>query len=161
MELHNFQFFTLETLIIQTIILVVIIWVLNKFLFKPYLAYLDELEQKQKKLEEDYINIDKLIKEAEEEKKWILNEARNKWNTIISDAKYLAWRDRSSILERAEKEAENILNESKWEIEKERLSMLSSIKSKVIELSLKLNSKLFNKEVVNEDFMDKELAWIK
>ena len=116
MELHNFQFFTFETLIIQTVILLVIIWVLNKFVFKPYLAYLDELEEKQKKLEEDYLNIDKLILDANNKKEGILDEARSKWNDIISDAKYLAWRDRSSILEKAESEAENLLNASKGEI---------------------------------------------
>ena len=39
--------------------------------------------------------------------------------------------------------------------------MLSSIKSKVANLSLKLNEKLFVNEVVNKDFMEKELANIR
>jgi len=78
MELHDFQFFTLETLIIQTIILALVIYTLNRFVFKPYLKYLDELEAKQEKLEKDYLNIDKLIADAEERKEKILEEARNK-----------------------------------------------------------------------------------
>jgi F0F1-type ATP synthase membrane subunit b/b' len=43
------------------------------------------------------------------------------------------------------------------EIKKEKLSMVNSIKKEVIDLSLKLNEKLFDKEKVNKDFMDKEL----
>jgi F0F1-type ATP synthase membrane subunit b/b' len=87
MKLHDFQFFTLETLLIQTVILFIILWVLNKFIFKPYLAYLDKLEEKQKKLESDYKNIDKLVKEAEEKKEKILKKAKAKSEQIISDSK--------------------------------------------------------------------------
>jgi hypothetical protein len=35
--------------------------------------------------------------------------------------------------------------------------MMSGIKSKVIDLSLKLNEKLFTSEKANKDFMEKEL----
>jgi hypothetical protein len=34
---------------------------------------------------------------------------------------------------------------------------MNSIKTKVVDLSLKLNEKLFDKEKVNKDFMEKEL----
>ena len=44
MELTNLQFVTVETFVIQFIILMIVLWVLNKFVFKPYLAYLDEWE---------------------------------------------------------------------------------------------------------------------
>jgi hypothetical protein len=50
--------------------------VLNKFLFQPYLQYLDEYSRKQKKIEDDYRNIDALVAEAEAKKVSILEEAR-------------------------------------------------------------------------------------
>jgi F0F1-type ATP synthase membrane subunit b/b' len=74
--LHDFQFFTLETIVIQTIILLLILWVLNKFIFKPYLEYLDTESEKRKKLESDYNNIEKLNKQAQDEKESILQQAR-------------------------------------------------------------------------------------
>jgi F-type H+-transporting ATPase subunit b len=109
MKIHNFQFFTLETFVIQFIILLIILWVLNKFLFKPYLAYLDSWEDKQKKLEKDYNNIDKLIAETNTQKDGILAEARQKANTIISEAEDLAKTKKAEIIEKAEQEAKVIL----------------------------------------------------
>ena len=61
-------FVSVDTFIIQFIILLLIIWVLKKFIFIPYLDYLDKWEEKQKKLEEDYKNIDALIAKANKKK---------------------------------------------------------------------------------------------
>ena len=161
MKIHDFQFFTLETLIMQFIILIVVLWVLNKFLFKPYLAYLDSWEDKQKKLEEDYNNIDKLISEAQSEKEGILDEARIKADAMISDAESLAKTKKTSILDKAEEEAKSIIESGKNEVEKEKLSMLNGVKTKLTDLILKFNKKLFNEEKLNKDFVEKELSSIK
>jgi F0F1-type ATP synthase membrane subunit b/b' len=74
----DLKFVTVETFAIQFVILLLVIWVLNKFIFKPYLAYLDEMEVKQNKLEKEYKHIDKLIKESNEEKEVILKDARSR-----------------------------------------------------------------------------------
>jgi len=145
----------------QFIILIVVLWVLNKFLFKPYLAYLDSWEDKQKKLEEDYNNIDKLISEAQSEKEGILDEARIKADAMISDAESLAKTKKTSILDKAEEEAKSIIESGKNEVEKEKLSMLNGVKTKLTDLILKFNKKLFNEEKLNKDFVEKELSSIK
>ncbi len=157
----NLKFITVETFVIQFIILLFVLWVLNKYLFKPYLAYLDKWEDNQKKLEEDYKNIDKLIKEAEEKKETILAEARVKSESILSDAEELAKQKKSSLLEKAEQEAKSIIESWKAEIEKEKLSMLNGVKTKLTGLILKFNRKLFWDEKINKDFVEKELAQIK
>jgi len=78
MQLTDLKFVTIETFVIQFILLIIVLYVLNRFVWKPYLAYLDEWEGKQKKLEEDYKNIDRLIKDAEDKKESILSDARKK-----------------------------------------------------------------------------------
>lgn len=161
MKTHDFQFFTLETLIIQAIILFVILWVLNKFLFKPYLAYLDKWEDRQKKLEEDYNNIDNLIAQAEQKKESILDWAREKATNIISDAEALAKSKKDSILLKAEEESKSIIESGKAEVEKEKLSMLDWVKSRLTDLILRFNKKLFSQEKLNRDFVEKELSSIK
>ncbi len=157
----DLKFITVETFIIQFIILLIILWVLNRYLFKPYLAYLDKWEDRQKKLEEDYKNIDKLIKEAEEKKEAILSEARQKSDAILSDAEEMAKQKKNSIIEKAEQEAKTIVESGKNEIEKEKLSMLNWVKSKLTGLVLKFNKKLFWEEKLNKDFVEKQLAQIK
>ena len=157
----DLKFVTVETFVIQFVILLIVLWVLNKFLFKPYLAYLDTWEDKQKKLEEDYNNIDKLIAWAKTEKESILDEARNKADAMISDAESLAKTKKTSILDKAEEEAKSIIESGKNEIEKEKLSMLNGVKSKLTDLILKFNKKLFGEEKLNKDFVEKELSSIK
>lgn len=154
-------FVTPETFAIQFVILLLIIWVLNKFVFKPYLAYLDEWDSKQKKLEEDYKNIDRLIKESEDKKEEILKEARLKWDDIIKEAENIWKKKREDIILKAENDAKDLFSSARSEVEKERLSMLSSMKSKVTDLVVRLNSKLFKQEHVTKDFVEKELDSIK
>jgi hypothetical protein len=46
-------------------------------------------------------------------------------------------------------------------MEKERLSMMDELKSKVLELSLKINSKVFDSNDSNKEFIKKECNSIK
>lgn len=128
---------------IQFIILLVVLWVLNKFIFRPYLEYLDQWEEKQKKLEEGYKNIDTLVSDAEKKKEEILKKARKKGDTIVADLESLGKTKGEEILAKAESDAKSLLETSKLEIEKERLSMMNSLKTNVIDLVLKMNEKLF------------------
>lgn len=157
----DLKFVTVETFLIQTVILILIIYVLNRFLFKPYLAYLDKLEEKQKKIEEDYKNMDSLLVKAEEDREKILSEAREKWAKIISESENIWNKKRETIILKAEDDAKKLLEWTRWEIEKERNFMVSSIKSSVVNLVLRLNSKLFKKENITEEFVKKELETAK
>lgn len=159
-ELHDFKFFTLETLVIQTIILILILWVLNVFIFKPYLKYLDEESEKRKKLESDYNNIEKLNKEALESKDIILSNARLEAEEIRKNSSDLAKREAQNIKDKAEEEAKSIKLSALAEVQKEKEKMLNDVKSKSIDLILKFNAKLFSKEQVNKDFVEKELSSI-
>ncbi|MDD3303100.1 MAG: ATP synthase F0 subunit B [Candidatus Gracilibacteria bacterium] len=156
----DLKFVTPETFVIQFIILMMVIWVLNKFIFKPYLAYLDEMDVKQKKLEKDYKNIDSLIKDAEEKKEVILKEARKKGDEIISEAETIGKKKRENIIFRAENDAKDLFEGARSEIEKERLFMLNSIRQSVVNLVVKLNSKLFKQENITKDYIEKELETI-
>lgn len=161
MQLHDFQFFTLETIAIQVIILALILWVLNKFVFKPYLAYLDEEYEKRKKLETDYINIEKLNLDAQNQKDEILSQARKESENIKKTATELAKKEAGAIKDQAINEANNLKNSALSEIIKEKESMLNDVKIKSIDLILKFNAKLFANEKVSRDFVEKEIASIK
>ena len=150
-------FLHFDALIYQTIILIVVLYVLNKFLFQPYLQYLDDYQKKQSKIEEDYKNIDKLVSDAESEKEAILIEARKTGDSIISEAETIAWKKKASILEKADKEATDLFDASKEDIAKERESMLGQVKWKMLDLVVKLNWKLFENEKASKDFLEKSL----
>ena len=150
-------FIHFDALVLQTIILFVILWVLNKFLFQPYLKYLEDYEKKQSKIENDYRNIDKLVADAEVEKESILEQARRTGDEIISEAENIASKKKTVIMEKADKEAFDLLESSRVDIEKERQSMLWQAKWKMLDLVVKLNGKLFDNEKVSKDFLEKSL----
>jgi F-type H+-transporting ATPase subunit b len=161
MELHDFQFFTLETIVIQTIILVLILWVLNVFIFKPYLSYLDKEAEKRKKLENDYNNIEKINKEAIDARDSLLATARLEAEEIKKNSSDIAKKEAANIKQKAQDEAGSIKTSALAEIQKEKETMLNDIKSKSIDLILKFNAKLFDKEAISRDFCEKEISSIK
>jgi len=150
-----------DTFVIQFIILLLIIWVLKKFIFIPYLKYLDKWEDKQKKLEEDYKNIDALIAEANKEKESILKKARKKSDEMLTEAETIAKNKRNSLIEKAENDAKAIIESGRAEIEKEKLSMLWEVKSNIVDLVLRFNKKLFWSEKVSSEFVEKEIELMK
>ncbi len=96
------------------------------------------------------------LEEAEAEKESILNDARLKAAEIEENAENLAKQNTKKALEKSEKESEFMLNSARSQIEKEKLEMENSMKDKVLNLALKLNSKLFKKDSVNKDFIESE-----
>ena len=155
--LTNLQFVTVETFVIQFVILVVVLYVLNKFIFRPYLAYLDEWEAKQEKVQEDYNNAEAILAKKQSQGDEMLEKARTKGNTLIEEAESLANSKRDSIITNAEKSAEETKKLAEGQIEKERQSMLSGVKTQVMDMTLKLNEKLFKDSKVSKDFVEKHI----
>jgi F-type H+-transporting ATPase subunit b len=153
----NLQFVTVETFVIQFIILLVVLWVLNKFVFKPYLAHLDEWEEKQIQVQADYNNAESILAEKQAQGDEILEKARNKGNTVIEEAESLAISKKDKILSDAETQAKDTLNAAKKQIENERTSMLSGAKEYILSAALKLNEKIFKDEKASKDFMSKNI----
>lgn len=154
-------FFNLQTFAIQFVLLLIILFVLNKFIFKPYLAYLDEEERKTKKLNDDYSNIDKIIRNAQDESEEIIKKARHTSKDMIEEAKLLAKRESTNIVSKAEEESKWLLHQAKEQIEKERLIMMSSIKKSLVDLIISFTNKLLKNERLSRDFVEKQIETIK
>lgn len=146
---------------IQFVILLVILYVLNRFVFKPYLAYLDEWEAKQKKVQEDYKNADAIIEEKQKQGDKMLEDARQKGNKLIEEAEALAKSKKQKIVSEAETAAQETKDLAQAEIQKERNSMLSDMKGNVIDMALRLNKKLFGEENVSREYLEKNIDSLK
>ena len=123
--LINLQFVTVETFVMQFVILLVVLWVLNKFVFKPYLAYLDEWEEKQEKVKADYNNAESILAEKQAQGDEMLEKARAKGNAVIEEAEALANSKKEKIISEAEAQAQDSITVAQKQIENERSSMLS------------------------------------
>ena len=155
--LINLQFVTVETFIIQFLILLAVLWVLNKYIFRPYLAYLDEWEAKQAKVQADYNNAESILEEKQKQWDEMLEKARTKGNSVIEEAEALANSKKDKIIADAETQAQGTVIAAQKQIENERTSMLSGAKDHILSAALKLNEKIFKDEKASKDFMSKNI----
>lgn len=150
-------FVNLGSFIIQFINICVIIFVLNKFLFKPYLGYIESEEKKRIELEKAHSEMEELKKWAKIEAKQIVDEAKKNAIEIKANAEDIANDEADSIISLAKDEAEKIKNKAALDIENERKNLYSELKDKVLDVALKLNEKLFSKSESNKSFIEKAL----
>jgi F-type H+-transporting ATPase subunit b len=138
---------------IQAINFAIVAFVLRKFFFVPYMHYLDEEAKKRKVLETE------IAKSAH-----ILTDAHNQATNIIDQSKVDAKLIASEIAENARKEAAEFIKKAHLDadaarakgfddIALERKMIVEELRSKVIDLALKMNEKLFAKNEANVEFL--------
>lgn len=113
-----------------------------------------ELTRRLENAEKEY---KKTLEKAYLEKKWILEDARKDANKLFRETEGLSKVREAEILERAERRADMIIEWWNRQIEKDRLEMIAWVKGYIINLTLKLNKKLFKNSKVDKTFMNKEL----
>ena len=136
------------------------------FLFKHFLwdSIVKAINDRRKKLE-SLENSDDLVKEkiseAEAEAKKILDKARKNSQELQQKNDELIKKNTEIKLSEAEKKAQAIVDSATRDIEKERWSMLEEMKNKVLDLSLKINWKVFWDSSKNKEFIEKEVNSVK
>lgn len=122
------------------------------------------IEERRKQLE-NLDNSDDVVREkletAQNEADEILETARAKALEIQNNAEEISKKDTKHKLEEAETKAQSIMDSARRDVEKERLSMLDAMKDKVLDLSLKINSKVFDNKDNNKEFITKEVNSVK
>lgn len=153
----------------QTIIFVILIFMLKKFAWSPILKAvndreqgikdaLDSAEAAKKEMQSLQADNEKIMKEARAERDSLLKEARDLKNSIISQAK-----------DEAKSEAQKIIASANEAILNEKNAAVSDIKKQVASLSIEIAEKLLkeklsddNKQmkIVEDLIKDVKLKWI-
>lgn len=143
----------IPSLTIQTVNLAIIVFVMWKFFFKPYLTFLDEEAQKRLKLEQDIANSSHIVDNANIEAQKILDasriDARNTANEIVENAR----KEADVIKSEAALEAEMARKRGFADVEHERKTLAEEMKQKVLQVAIKMNEKFFGKNDANEQFL--------
>ena len=147
--------------IMQSILMLVVIFIMVKFAWKPIVSSLDEREEGIKKALEsaelakaEMQNIstakEQLMKEAREEREQLMKEARDTKAKLIADAE-----------EAAQEESAKIIAKAKVSIELEKKEALAQIKREAAQLSVALAEKILKDELSsaskNADHIEKLL----
>jgi len=153
----------------QTIIFVILIYLLQKFAWSPILKAvndreqgikdaLDSAEAAKKEMQSLQADNEKIMKEARAERDSLLKEARGLKNSMISQAK-----------DEAKSEAQKIIESANEAILNEKNAAVSDIKKQVASLSIEIAEKLLkeklsddNKQmkIVEDLIKDVKLKWI-
>ena len=140
-------------------------WILY-YIFKVFVA--DKLSQKIKQREEQLAKLktadehyEQKMSLAKQQKEALLKEARQTTSTLMKESEVIAREKADVIMKKAHNDAIAILDGEKRDIEKERLTMLSQMKDHIIDVSLKLNEKMFGQWKTSREFLEREFSKIK
>jgi F-type H+-transporting ATPase subunit b len=131
----------------QILNFLLLLYLLNRFLFKRVLAILDERSQRiQKGLEDaEAARRDRELARAEREA--ALDEARKEAQAMVAKATKMADDARTQILAEARTQAEQVSAKAREEIAAERDLALGEIRSRVADLALLAAGKLVRREM--------------
>lgn len=128
--------------IIQLLNFLILLFVLYKFLYKPFLQIADK---RREKIQSDLASAEKELKEAQEMKKQAhdtLESAKKSADGIISEARQKSEEIINQAKVKAREEAEKVLNSARNEIEREKKQALQEIEKRAGEIAVTLALKI-------------------
>jgi len=131
----------------QVINFLILLFLLNRFLFKPVLARLDERSAKIAQGLEDAEAAARDRELARAEREAAVSEARKEANEMIARANKIAEDTRNEILADARTEAEKVTTRAREEIVAEKERAMAEIRGQVAELALAAAGKLIRREM--------------
>jgi len=137
--------------VVQTILFLLLIFLMVKFAWKPILnslndreegikSALDAAENAKKEMENLNADNERLLKEARIEREALLKEAREMKDKIISDA-----------TNEAQEKAGKMIEQAQAAIETEKKAAMAELKSHVAGLSIEIAEKVVREELSNKD----------
>lgn len=139
----------------------IVFFIFYYFLWDKIVKIIEERRRKIDSLDNSDSVVQAKIEEAEKEATRILEKSRSDALSIQKNADEISKKDTNKKLQEAEEKAKSIIESAKRDIEKERLGMFDSLREKVLDLSLKINSKVFDNKDMNKEFINKEVNSIK
>jgi len=136
------------------------------YIFKTYVAesLCEKMRQRAEQLEklnkaEDHYK--EKMQLAESQRQEMLAKAQKTSRDLMKESEIVARAKADAIKQKAKSEALAILDGGKRELEKERISMLKQMKDHIVDVSMKLNEKMFGPGKTNKEFLEAEFAKMK
>ncbi len=151
-------------LLTQIFNFVVMFLVLSKLLYKPILKALDE---RRKKIEEGLQYAEKMKAETEKNDKKreeIIGEAKNEARKIIEEGKKSGRQVEAEIIEKAHKEAQEVIAKGRSELSLERIEMEKQLRGQTIEIATSMEESIlrqildknYQMEIINKKIRELE-----
>ncbi len=134
-------------LVFQVINFLLLLYLLNRFLFKPLLARMDERTAKIEKGLEDAETAARDRELARAEREAAVSEARKEAAEMLARSNKIAEDTRNEILTDARSEAEKVTQRAREEINAEKEKAMSELRAQVADLALEAAAKLVRSDM--------------
>jgi F-type H+-transporting ATPase subunit b len=137
----------LRMMVFSTINFLLVLVLLNKFLFKKVSSY---LEDRQTVISESLKNAeeaDKKLQKAEKVKEQKIRDASEDANKIVSDSKQEAVSIIQEAQDKAQRESQEMIEQTKKSLETEREKMIKTLKKETADLAILATEKILEKEL--------------
>lgn len=125
----------------------ILIYLLNKILYKPIMDILNKREQTIKESLSEAERANQILREAEENKNKIISDAKTLAWDIIEKAKITAQSQADEILEKTKKSTADAIKSAREVIESEKVKMFAEVEWRLIELSMLVVNKVLSEKL--------------
>ena len=132
-----------KLLLIQIVNFLVLLFVLKKWIYKPFLKFLDDRAAKIHESLNASEKMRKDLKDFEAKKEEELLALKEKSQTILENVRLEALEEKKSILEETTREAKSIMETAKSQIETDRKKAFKDVQKEVSTLALEISKKIF------------------
>jgi len=133
--------------IIQSVLMLVVIFLMIKFAWKPIISALDEREEGIKNALESAEKAKQEIESISSSNEELLRQAREERDAMLKEAREMKAKMIAEAEANAEAEAAKIIASAKEAIEVEKKEALAEIKAEVAQLSISVAEKLLKEEL--------------
>lgn len=153
----------LKTILIQIANFGVLVFVLNKFLYKPVMKAVKAKQEEYAAIAKDREELEGKTSVVEADREKIIKAAQNEKNDTIKKARLEALALKKETLEKAQKEAKSIIEKAKKEIDAEKLKLNKKFEKEVLDAAFAVATKVIGKKADKKDVDQayKELGLIK
>ena len=131
----------------QILNFVILLYLLKKFAYKPFLNTLRKREEKIKKGIQGAEEVEKRVRKIEEERREILKEAQEKASLLVKENEKRGKKKYEEIIANALAEKEKILKEAEARGERKIEAMKKAYEKNILDLSLKLAEKILREKI--------------
>lgn len=139
--------FSVGLFVMQTIIMLIILFLLKKFAWKPILDSLTEREEGIQGALDAADNAKKELQNLQADNERILNEARAERDTMMKEARELKASMIATAKEEAQAEADKVIKQAQETIVAEKKAAVADLKNQVASISVDIAEKLIKGEL--------------
>jgi F-type H+-transporting ATPase subunit b len=139
----------------QILILVVLIYLLKKFAWKPILDALNERERGIQDALDSAENARKEMQNLKADNEKLLQEARMERDSMLKEAREIKEKMIAEAKEDASREGEKMIQQAKATIQTEKNAALADIKNQVATLSVEIAEKIMREELSSKAKQEK------